>query len=106
MALSILNEKGIDPTVINIHTIKPLDKDLVLEYACRSRFIVTREEHSVIGGLGSAVSELLASEHPVRQIFIGVNDCFGESGTPAELFRKYGLSAKKIAEKIENELNR
>lgn len=102
-ALLILNEKEIDPTVINIHTIKPLDDELVLEYAHRSRFIVTREEHSIIGGLGSAVSELLATVNPVKQIFIGVNDCFGESGTPAELFRKYGLSAEKIAERIESE---
>ena len=105
-ALSLLKDEGIDPSVINIHTIKPLDSELILEYASRSVFVVTREEHSIIGGLGSAVSELLSSIHPVRQIFIGVNDCFGESGTPEELFQKYGLSAETIAEKIKTEFNK
>ena len=99
-AVRILNEKGIDPTVINIHTIKPLDEETVLNYAEKSDFIVTLEEHSIIGGLGSAVSELLSVRCPKKQIFIGVNDSFGESGTVEELFDKHGLSAEKIAQRV------
>ncbi len=99
-AIDILKEKGIDPSLINIHTIKPIDKDLLVRYAEKSELIVTVEEHNVIGGLGSAVAEVLAASCPKKQLFIGTQDTFGESGTPAQLLDKYGLSAAKIAEKI------
>ena len=101
-AIEILKEKGIDPSLINIHTIKPIDKDLLVEYAKKSDLIVTVEEHNVLGGLGSAVAEVLAANCPVKQLFIGTQDTFGESGTPAQLLEKNGLSGAKIAEKILN----
>ena len=101
-AVKLLNEKDIDPTVINFHTIKPIDEETIIKYAKKSRFIISAEEHSVIGGLGSAISEVLTRNHPVKQVFIGINDVFGESGTVEELYDKYGISAEKIAETIEN----
>lgn len=82
--------------VINMHTIKPIDRAMVIETAKRTGKIVTAEEHSVIGGLGSAVSEVLSTEFPVQQAMVGIQDCFGESGTPGELFAKYGLTAADI----------
>ncbi len=95
-AIEILNEKGIDPSLINIHTIKPLDKELIIEYAKNSDVVVSLEEHNVIGGLGSAIAETLAQSCPTKQIFIGTQDTFGESGKPDQLLEKYGLSANKI----------
>lgn len=99
-ALPLLQQKGLDPNLINIHTIKPLDEELILKYAARSKFIVTAEEHTVKGGFGSAIAEVTAAHHPVRQLFIGVDDVFGESGKAYELLVKYGLSADKIAQRI------
>lgn len=99
-AVEILKQKGIDPNVLNIHTIKPIDKELLIRYAQKSELIVSVEEHNVIGGLGSAVAEVLSANCPRKQLFIGTQDVFGESGTPAALLEKYGLSAEKIAEKI------
>lgn len=99
-AIEQLKEKGIDPTLINIHTIKPLDEELLLKYAEKAEYVVTLEEHNVIGGLGSAVAECLTKHCPRKQLFIGVQDTFGESGKPALLLDKYGLSAEKIVEKI------
>ncbi|MBQ1878668.1 MAG: transketolase family protein [Erysipelotrichaceae bacterium] len=99
-AIDLMKEKGVDPTLINIHTIKPLDKELILKYAAASNLVVSLEEHTVIGGLGSAVAETLVAECPRRQLFIGVNDVFGESGTPKQLLDKYGLSSGKIAERV------
>lgn len=89
------------PTVINIHTIKPIDKELIIETAKTHDVIITAEEHSVIGGLGNAVCEALADQDvrcPIHRI--GVQDVFGESGKPAELLRKYGIDAQAIADKI------
>lgn len=103
-ALELLNKRGIDPTIINIHTIKPIDEELIVKYASRSYLVVSLEEHSVIGGLGSAVSEVLARRCPRKQIFIGTQDTFGESGKPAQLMKKYGLDAETIAEKIRKEI--
>ena len=100
-AVRLLNVKGLDPTVINIHTIKPIDRETVIRYAENSELVVTLEEHSIIGGLGGAVSEVLSSQCPRKQLFIGVNDEFGETGTVEQLFDKHGLTAEKIAEKIE-----
>lgn len=95
-AAEILKAEGIDAEVINISTIKPLDNELVLASAKKTGKVVTAEEHSIIGGLGSAVCELLAEEHPVKVTRIGVKDVFGQSGTPAALLEHYGLTAADI----------
>lgn len=91
-----LAKDGIHARVLNIHTIKPLDEELIIETAKKTGHIVTCEEHSVIGGLGSAVAEVLAKNCPTRQDFIGVQDVFGQSGKPAELLEKYGLTVEAI----------
>ncbi|HAQ42173.1 MAG TPA: transketolase [Clostridiales bacterium] len=93
-----LSEEGIDAGVINIHTIKPIDKDIIIKAAKETKAIVTAEEHSVIGGLGSAVLEVLSDAYPVPVKRIGVQDTFGESGKPAELLEKYHLTEKDIAD--------
>ena len=95
-AAETLKADGIDAEVINISTIKPLDNELVLASAKKTGKVVTAEEHSIIGGLGSAVCELLAEEHPVKVTRIGVKDTFGQSGTPAALLEHYGLTAADI----------
>lgn len=99
-AAEMLAADGIDAKVINIHTIKPLDEELVLAAAKETGKVVTVEEHSVIGGLGSAVCDLLAEKAPTRVMKIGINDTFGESGPAAELIRKYGLDAESIYNKV------
>ena len=91
---------GIDAKVINIHTIKPLDEELVVAAAKETGKVVTVEEHSVIGGLGSAVCDVLAEKAPTKVLKIGINDTFGESGPAAELIKKYGLDTDSIYEKI------
>lgn len=91
---------GIDAKVINIHTIKPLDEDLIVAAAKETGKVVTVEEHSVIGGLGSAVCDVLAEKAPTKVLKIGVNDTFGESGSAVELLKKYGLDTEGIYEKI------
>ena len=91
---------GIDAKVINIHTIKPLDEELVVAAAKETGKVVTVEEHSVIGGLGSAVCDVLAEKAPTKVLKIGVNDTFGESGPAVELLKKYGLDTDSIYEKI------
>ncbi len=91
---------GIDAKVINIHTIKPLDEDLIVAAAKETGKVVTVEEHSVIGGLGSAVCDCLAEKAPTRVLKIGVNDTFGESGPAVELIKKYGLDAEGIYAKV------
>lgn len=91
---------GIDAEVINIHTIKPLDEELIIKSAKKTGRVVTVEEHSIIGGLGSAVCETLSEKHPTRVMRIGINDTFGESGPAAELIAKYGLNAESIAWKV------
>lgn len=96
-----LTQKGIEAEVINIHTIKPLDEELIVASAKKTGKVVTIEEHSVIGGLGSAVCECLSQNAPVHVCKIGIQDCFGESGTVDELLEKYGLSDTKILEQIE-----
>ena len=86
--------------MINIHTIKPLDEELVVAAAKETGKVVTVEEHSVIGGLGSAVCDVLAEKAPTKVLKIGINDTFGESGPAAELIKKYGLDTDSIYEKI------
>ena len=93
-----LSDMGIDAMVINMATIKPLDDALVLEAAKKCGKVITCEEHSVIGGLGEAVSSLLSEKLPTPVRRIGVQDCFGESGPAAELLKKYGLAAEHIVE--------
>ncbi|MDE2079081.1 MAG: transketolase family protein [Patescibacteria group bacterium] len=93
-----LEAEGIPVTVVNSHTIKPLDEKTILAAAKEAGAVVTCEEHVVAGGLGGAVAELLASKHPVPMRFIGIHDRFGQSGTPKELFKEYKLTADDIAE--------
>ena len=99
-AAELLKVEGIDAKVINIHTIKPLDKELIVAAAKETDQIVTVEEHSVIGGLGGAVSEALSEEYPVPVKRIGVNDQFGYSGPATALVEKFGLDGKGIAESV------
>ncbi len=99
-AAKMLEADGISAEVINIHTIKPLDDALVVASAKKTGKVVTVEEHSVIGGLGGAVAEVLAEQAPTKMLRIGVNDTFGESGPAKELIEKYGLDAKSIYEKV------
>ena len=99
-AAKLLEADGIAAKVINIHTIKPLDEELVVAAAKETGKEVTIEEHSVIGGLGSAVCDALCANHPTPVYKIGINDTFGESGPAVELIKKYGLDAKSIYEKV------
>ena len=99
-AAKLLAEDGIDAQVINIHTIKPLDEDLIVAAAKETGKVVTVEEHSIIGGLGSAVMECLAEKNPVKVTRIGVRDTFGESGPAKDLLHKYELDAEGIYKQI------
>jgi transketolase len=105
-ASEILYNKGISCEVINIHTIKPLDKEAILKSVKKTGCIVTAEEHNYLGGLGESVSRILSQEHPTPQEFIATNDTFGESGTPAQLMYKYGLNAEAIVSKVDKILKR
>ncbi len=98
LAARALEQTGTSVAVINVHTIKPIDKETILREADAARAVVTVEEHQVAGGLGSAIAELLAAEHPVPIEFIGVHDQFGQSGTPAELIEHYGMGVTHIIE--------
>jgi len=96
-AANLLQEMNINAAVMNMHTIKPLDNDALIRYANKAGAVVTVEEHSIYGGLGGAVSEALSqSRIPIK--ILGINDLFGESGTPDELFKKFGLTARNIAD--------
>ncbi|MBR5155854.1 MAG: transketolase family protein [Clostridia bacterium] len=99
-AKTILEEQGISARIINIHTIKPIDREIIVKAAKETGAIVTAEEHNIIGGLGSAVAEVLCEECPVPMLRVGTRDEFGRSGAPAKLFEIYGLDAKTIAEKV------
>lgn len=99
-AYEILKEEGINLRVINMPTIKPIDKDIIIKAAKETGAIVTAEEHSIIGGLGSAVAEVLVENNPVPVKMVGVKDTFGESGTPGALLEKYGLTSKEIVEAV------
>lgn len=103
-AAKILTKEGIDTGVINMSTLKPLDTETLLEVAKACRLIVTAEEHSIIGGLGSAVSEFLSESHPMCIHRIGLKDAFGCSGTPEELLEHYGLTANDIIRTIKTAL--
>ena len=99
-----LEKEGISVRVINVGTIKPLDGETILKAAQETKFIVTAEEHSVIGGLGSAVSEFLSEVHPTKVKKVGVYDKFGQSGTGEELLQKYELTAEKLISVIKENL--
>jgi transketolase len=103
-AAAILKENGIDAGVINMSTIKPLDTELLLKLSQTCRLIVTAEEHSIIGGLGSAVSEFLSENHPAKVLRIGIRDNFGCSGKPEELLKLYGLTAENIVRTVQEAL--
>jgi transketolase len=102
----ILNERGIEVEVMNLATIKPLDEEAVEKLARKAGRIVTVEEHQIRGGMGSAVAECLAKRFPVPMEFVGVDDQFGQSGTPEELIEHYGMGEKSILEKVEKILKR
>lgn len=97
-----LAEQGINAEIINIHTIKPLDEEMVITSAKKTGAVVTAEEHQTIGGLGATVSQCLAKNHAVPMDFVAVDDSFGESGTPAQLMTKYGLDADNIIAKVKS----
>ncbi len=105
-AAEALQEKGISAEVINIHTIKPLDNEAILNSVKKTGCIVTAEEHNFLGGLGESVSRVLTQNHPVPQEFIATNDTFGESGTPDQLMEKYGLNADAIINAAEKVIKR
>lgn len=99
-----LEKENISARVINISTIKPIDKDIILKAAIETKAIITAEEHSVIGGLGAMVSNVVSEKHPTIVRKIGINDTFGESGTPDELMEKFGLTAAKLVEAVKEVL--
>ena len=98
-AAKILHNSGINAEVINIHTIKPLDEKLILESISKTKCVVSAEEHNFLGGLGESISRVLAKNLPAPQEYVATQDTFGESGTPAQLMKKYGLDAASIVEK-------
>lgn len=106
VAAEELEAKGISAEVINIHTIKPLDEEAILKSVGKTGCIVTAEEHNIYGGLGESVARTLITNNPVPQEFVGVQDSFGESGTPAQLMEKYGLNANSIVKAAEKAISR
>ena len=105
-AAEMLEKEGISAEVINIHTIKPLDESLILNSVQKTGAIVTAEEHNYLGGLGESIAGLLALNHPTPMEFVATQDCFGESGTPAQLMEKYGLDRNAIYQKAKRVIER
>ena len=105
-ASETLSKKGINSEIINIHTIKPLDEDIILESVSKTGCLVSAEEHNIYGGLGESISRLLTTKMPVPQEFVGTKDTFGESGTPSQLMDKYGLNSSSICKSAVNVLKR
>ncbi len=101
-----IEKEGISAEVINIHTIKPLDQDIILKSVSKTGCIVTAEEHNVIGGLGESVARCLSLNSPTPQEFVGTNDTFGESGTPDQLMKKYGLDADAVIKACKKVISR
>jgi transketolase len=106
VAAEKLKKKKINARVINMHTIKPIDKNIIIKAAQETEAIVTAEEHQIIGGLGSAVAEVVTNNYPVPVEFIGMNDSFGESGSPDELLIKYKMKAENIIDAVKKVLKR
>ncbi len=105
-AVKILEEKGISVELINMHTIKPLDKKALLKSLSKTKCVVTAEEHMIAGGLGESVAQVITQELLVPQEFVAVNDTFGESGTPMELMKKYGIDTEHIVAAVEKVIKR
>jgi transketolase len=105
-AAKILNDQGIKSEVINIHTIKPLDDEIILKSVAKTGCVVTAEEHNYLGGLGESVARVVSLNHPVPQEFIATQDTFGESGTPAQLMEKYGLNKDAIVSATQKVIKR
>ena len=101
-----LKELGIESEIINIHTIKPLDEEIIIKSAKKTGAVVSAEEHNFLGGLGESISRTLSLNHPVPQEFIATNDTFGESGTPSELMKKYRLDSNSIVEAVKKVISR
>jgi transketolase len=101
-----LEKENISVAVVNVHTIKPIDENTILKYARKTKAVISVEEHQISGGLGSAISELLAKEFPVPMEFIGVKDKFGESGKPEELIEKYEIGVESINKAVKKVFNR
>lgn len=106
LAGEILEKEGIDAEIINIHTIKPLDEQAILQSASKTRCVVTAEEHQLNGGLGDAVCQVLSRNMPLPVEMIGVNNSFGESGIPSQLMEKYGLNAQNIVNAVRKVISR
>lgn len=106
VAAEALSKKKISCAVINVHTIKPLDREAITLWAKKCKAVVTAEEHQIIGGLGGAIAEVLGETYPVPLERVGVKDSFGESGTPAELMKKYGLTFAHIIKAVQKVLKR
>jgi transketolase len=102
VAAAELEKEGISCEVINIHTIKPLDEEIILNSVKKTGKIVTAEEHNILGGLGESVARVLAQKCPTPQAFVAVNDTFGESGTPAQLMEKYEIDSKAVIAKVKS----
>ncbi|NVK66399.1 MAG: transketolase family protein, partial [Flavobacteriales bacterium] len=105
-AAELLAEQGISAEVINMHTIKPLDSQAILESIAKTRCVVTAEEHMINGGLGDSVAQVLVQNDPVPQEYVGVNDSFGESGKPDELLTKYNIDTPNIVEAAQRVIQR
>jgi transketolase len=103
-AVQLLKAKGISARLLNIHTVKPIDREAIEKAALETGAIVAVEEHQVMGGFGSAVAEVVVETYPVPMRFIGIRDRFGESGTPEELFEEFGLTAQHIVAAVEDVL--
>lgn len=104
-AYNTLSEEGIKVKIVNIHTIKPIDKDAIINSARETGVVITAEEHSIIGGLGSAVCEVLSENLPTPVVRVGIKDTFGESGKPAELLKAYGLTSEDIVKAVKKGLS-
>jgi len=105
-AAEMLEKEGIKASVIDMHTIKPLDEELLVAEAKKTGHLVVAEEHQIWGGLGSAVARVLSEKHPCKIEFVAIQDTFAESGTPEGLFDKYGLSAPHIAKAVKKVLGK
>ncbi|MRI63559.1 transketolase family protein [Ornithobacterium rhinotracheale] len=106
VAQDVLEKEGISAEVINIHTIKPLDEEIILKSVAKTGCVVTAEEHNVLGGLGESVARVLSENNPVPQEYVAVMDSFGESATPMELMKKYKIDSTAIVEKVKKVLER
>lgn len=106
VAADELEKEGVSCEVINIHTIKPLDEEIILKSIAKTRAIVTAEEHNIFGGLGESVARLVTTRDPIPQEFVGTQDMFGESATPEELMVKYGIDSKTIIQKVKAVISR